>query len=172
MHRAWAGRFFASETAAQIVGAGLYDFSKQPYQGETRLGNAAGAMAGFAVFGAGNQVMHNLLPTVSSTIGNFAIEGAGRFAVGTLGGLTSYETSNRVANLTGAHNELSWDGRLQSMAQGGFVNFALPVVQESANKLVDYAMHSRGKGLPVDRDLKNNNLDDSELQKLAEKTPG
>ncbi len=47
-----AARFMASESAAQIMGAGAYDFIKAPNQGETRLGNAVGTMAGFSVFEA------------------------------------------------------------------------------------------------------------------------
>jgi len=163
-----AGRFFASQTAAQIIGAGLYDFSKKPFQGETRLGNAAGSMAGFAVFGAGNKLTQEMVPAFSSKLDTFAVQGAARFAVGTAGGLTSYEASNRVSNMLGQHNQLSWDGRLQSMASGGFVNFALPVVQEGANKVVDYVSQQWSKGIAVDRELQNSNNNDQDLQKLAD----
>ena len=163
-----AGRLLASQTAAQIIGAGLYDFSKKPFQGETRLGNAAGSMAGFAVFGAGNELAQGVVPAFSSKLAGFAVQGAARFAVGTVGGLTSYEASNRVSNALGEQNQLSWDGRLQSMASGGFVNFALPVVQEGANKVVDYVSQSLSKGTPVARELQNSNNNDQDLQKLSD----
>src|SRR6185436_17031707 len=62
----------------------------------------------------------------------------------------------------------NWQERLQSMAQGGFVNVALPVVQEGANKVLD-ALYSRSeKGLPIDREIKNRQIDDPDLQKLAD----
>jgi isoamylase len=162
-----AGRLCASEMGAQVLGAGFYDFAKKPYQGETRAGNAAGVMAGFAVFGVGNNLAGKMLPEVASSLGNFGIQGAGRLGVGTLGGLTSYEVSNRTSNALGQKNELTWDGRWQSMASGGFINFGLPLVGEGAQKLIDKGNIATGRGLSVDRYLKYSKLDDPELQRLA-----
>jgi glycogen operon protein len=149
------------------LGAGLYDFAKKPYQGETRTGNALGTMAGFAVFTGGNKAVEKLIPEVSSGLGNATLKGAGRFAVGTLGGLTSYETANRTSNLLGQNNQLSWDGRWQSMASGGFINVGLPLAQEGAQKLIDKGNIVTGRGLSVDRFLQSNKISDPELNALA-----
>ena len=44
-----AARFMASDAIAQIGGAGLYELAQKPLAGQTRLGDAAGTMAGFAL---------------------------------------------------------------------------------------------------------------------------
>ncbi|MBI2809586.1 MAG: hypothetical protein HYX67_01965 [Candidatus Melainabacteria bacterium] len=85
-----AARFMASESAAQIMGAGAYDFIKAPNQGETRFGNAVGTMAGFSVFEGGNKLLSKAVPMAATTqISRLALTGVGRFGVGAVGGLTS-----------------------------------------------------------------------------------
>lgn len=164
-----AARIATSESLAQIGGAGIYEFAQKPFAGQTRLGNAAGTMAGFALFSAGNSLLGRTLPSSASWL----TQGASRFAVGTVGGLGGYESTNLVAGFQGVHHQENWQERWQSMAQGGFVNFALPVVQESANKAIDYAVHSRSwsKGMPIERELKNRQIDEQLLQDLAHENP-
>jgi hypothetical protein len=164
-----SARLMTNESLAQIGGAGLYEFAQKPLDGQTRWGNAAGTMAGFAVFSGGNRLLGETLPLSSSWLA----KGASRFAVGSVGGLGAYETTNFVAGLEGVHHQESWQERWQTMAQGGFVNVGLPVVQEGANKAVDYAVHSRSwsKGMPIERELKNAQLDDSLLQSIAHENP-
>ncbi len=164
-----SARLMTSESLAQIGGAGIYEFAQKPLEGQTRLGNAAGTMAGFAVFSGGNRLLGEALPLSSSWLA----KGASRFAVGSVGGLGSYETTNLVAGLQGVHHQESWQERWQTMAQGGFINVALPVVQEGASKAVDYAVYSQpwSKGMPVGRELNNAQISDSLLQELAHENP-
>jgi isoamylase len=166
-----AARFMASESAAQIMGAGAYDFIKAPNQGETRTGNALATMAGFAVFEGGNQWLSKAIPTAATTqVARLALTGVGRFGVGAAGGLASYDTSNLATSLlTGHENQATMDGRLSAMASGGFINVALPAVQKGFTKAADFALNGRsfGGGIPIERYLQNEGLNDPELSKLS-----
>ncbi|MBS2001950.1 MAG: glycogen-debranching protein [Cyanobacteria bacterium SZAS LIN-5] len=166
-----AARFMANESAAQILGAGAYDFVKAPNQGETRIGNAVGTMAGFAVFEGGNHFISKAVPTAATTqIARLGLTGAGRFGVGAVGGLTSYDAANLTTSLvTGRENQSNMEGRLNAMANGGFINVALPAVQKGFTKAADFAINGRsfGGGIPVERYLQNNGISDPELSKLS-----
>jgi hypothetical protein len=164
-----SARIMANQSLAQIGGAGLYEFAQKPLDGQTRLGNAAGTVAGFAMFSGGNALLGEAAPLSSSLLAKVV----GRTAVGAVGGLGSYETTNFVAGLQGIQHQENWQERFQTMAQGGFVNVALPAVQEGANKAVDYAVHSRSwsKGMPIERELKNGQMSDALLQDLAYENP-
>ncbi|HEY9714324.1 MAG TPA: hypothetical protein V6C72_12715, partial [Chroococcales cyanobacterium] len=168
-----AAKIMASDTAAQIAGAGLYTFAEKPLAGQTRLGNAVGTMAGFAAFSGGNALIDGTAPLFSNSVARFAGLGAMRFAAGTVGGLGSYEATNLVDRMQGVQHQESWDQRFESMAQGGLINFALPVVQEGASRVADAAVYSQpwSKGTPVLRDLKNNNVTDQEVVDLARDNP-
>jgi glycogen operon protein len=166
-----AGRFMASGSAAQIFGAGAYDFIKAPNAGETRAGNALGTMAGFAVFEGGNHWLSKAVPLAATTgLSRMALTGIGRFGVGAAGGLVSYDSSNLATSLvTGQANHATMEGRLSAMANGGFINVALPVVQKGITKAADLAVNGRsfGSGVPVERYLQNEGLNDPELNKLS-----
>jgi hypothetical protein len=164
-----AARLMASESVAQVAGAGLYEFAQKPLAGQTRLGNSAGVMAGFALFSGGELGLGKVAPMLSGSVERAVAKGTGRLAVGAVGGLGSYETTNYVSGLLGVKHEENWGERWQSMAQAGFVNFGLPVFQEGASKVVDQAIYSRpgSKGLPVQREIKNNGFNDPELQGLV-----
>jgi phosphatidylserine/phosphatidylglycerophosphate/cardiolipin synthase-like enzyme len=132
-----AARTLTSMSTANIVGAGLYDLAKAPNPGETRLGNAAGSVAAFGVFAAGNELLG-----ASKTIANSAVLGGlGRIGVGMAGGLTSLETSHLVSKALGVKSEVSWDDRINSMASGGFINVTMPIVQKGLSDLIDGARH-------------------------------
>ncbi len=164
-----AARIMASENIAQIAGAGLYSFAQKPGEGQTRLGQAVGTMAGFAAFAGGNALLGKYMPELQSSTANTLAQGAGRFAVGAAGGLASYESSNLTTSMQGIKHQETWNERLQSMAQGGFVNVALPAMQERANKIIDDLVYSRpgSKGLPLERDLKKNGISDPDLEQIA-----
>lgn len=164
-----AARIFASENLAQIAGAGIYSFAQKPGEGQTRLGQAVGTMAGFAAFAGGNALLGKYIPEFQSSTANALTQAASRFAVGATGGLASYESSNLTASLQGVQHTENWQERLQSMAQGGFVNIALPAMQERANKVIDDLVYSRpgSKGLPVDREIKNKGINDPDIDQIA-----
>jgi isoamylase len=146
-----AARILASDATAQIVGAGLYDFAKAPNPGETRLGNTAASVAAFGMYAAGNHLLAS-----SKTIAESSLyTGLGRVAVGAAGGLTALETSHLVSKMQGVNNDLTWDDRFKAMASGGFVNVAMPPLQKSITRFVDYSINGQpwGKGIPVERYL-------------------
>ena len=129
-----------NQTAAQIVGAGVYDFIKAPNQGETRLGNMAGTVAAFSVFSGGNYLLGT-----SKTIAESALyTGLGRVGVGALGGLTSLETSHFVSSKLGAEsNPITWNDRYKAMASGGFINVALPPISRALNSVYENAKDAK-----------------------------
>lgn len=49
-----AGRIMANESAAQILGAGLYDVARTPRPGESHFGNGVASVLSFSTFEAGN----------------------------------------------------------------------------------------------------------------------
>lgn len=163
-----AARIMASDNIAQIAGAGIYSFAQKPAEGQTRLASAVGTMAGFAAFSGGNAILGKYMPEFTSPTASTLAQAAGRFAVGAAGGLGSYESSNLVASMQGIKHQESWQERFQSMAQGGFVNVALPAIQEKANQVVDELVYSRpgSKGMPVDRELKNRGISDPDLDQI------
>lgn len=134
-----ASRVLNSMSTAQIVGAGLYDFAKAPNAGETRIGNAAGSVAAFGVFAGGNELLGASKTIANSTL----LSGLGRVGVGMAGGLTSLETSHFVSNKLGVQSDITWSDRINSMASGGFINVAMPVVQKGLTQIVDGALHSQ-----------------------------
>lgn len=162
-----AGRFFASETTAQVLGAGLYDFAKSPHKGETRLGNAAGSMVGFGLFSAGNRFVDTKMAT--STGWNVL----GKIGAGAVGGLGSYETANRVSNMLGLQTETNAEARINAMVNGAFLNVAMPLAQKGATRVIDELVHQRswGNGVPVARQLDYLGFKDPELLQLARENP-
>jgi isoamylase len=124
---------------AQVLGAGAYDFLKAPVTGETRWGNAAGSMTGFGIFTGGNWLGHSLTKTIGSTLGRETLAATSRIGVGALGGLTSYDTANQIAGITGGINQAAGDGRWSAVATGGFLNFGLPLAHKGASTLAERA---------------------------------
>ena len=135
-------RVLNNHSLAQIAGAGLYTFAQKPAEGHTRLAAAAGTMAGFAFFSAGNAAMGKMMPEFANGTAAAIANGTGRFAVGAAAGLGSYESANVVSQMQGVKHESNWDERLQAMAHGGFVNVALPVVQEKVSQAFEAASKS------------------------------
>ena len=134
-----AARTLNSMGTAQIVGAGLYDLSKAPNPGETRLGNALGSMAAFGVFTAGN----NLIGQSEKLSRSLVLGGIGRVGVGMAGGLTSLEASHMISKSLGVQSDITWNDRWNAMAGGGFINVAMPFVQKGVSTVVDGALNSK-----------------------------
>ena len=134
-----AAKILSSQATANIVGAGLFDLAKSPNPGETRLGNAIGSMAAFGAFSIGNGLVGQSKAIAESGL----YTGLGRVAVGAAGGLTGLEVGHFVNKSLGGNNEsLTWDDRFRAMAQGGFVNFAMPPMQRAITQVVEGAKTS------------------------------
>lgn len=129
-----AAKFLTSNATGQILGAGLFDFTKAPNQGETRLGNSLGSMAAFTAFHVGNNWLSQSKTIASSNI----YTGIGRATVGAVGGLTGLETANFINRslLADAHT-LTADDRWRAVAQGAFLNTALPPLQQKLSDVID-----------------------------------
>ena len=130
-----AGKYIANEGLAQIVGAGAYEALKKPHEGETRIGNSVGTMAGFAVFNGGNGLVERTGALVENRYGQMGLRNLSRLGVGSAGGLVSYETSNKVAALTGGKDAATLSGGLEAMASGALINTGLPVAHAGLNRL-------------------------------------
>lgn len=140
-----AARFINHHATGQILGAGLFDFAKSPNQGETRIGNSVGSMAAFAVFASGNGMVNK----VERIANNNIYAGVGRIAVGAAGGLTGLETSRLVSRGLGSDAPaVTGDERWTAMLHGGFVNFALPVVQKTIVNTLEGAPASADNSTP------------------------
>ena len=171
--RGAAARAVSSGATARILGAGGYEMLKEPEPGATRLGNALGTMAGFGVFEAGNALLGSGTAAMTRGAERAVTVGVGRIGVGSIGGLTTYETSHVVASLQGQKDTRNWDDRVAAMAGGGFINFGLPLVHQGLNRAIDAGYNSRsfGPGVPVERYLANNGIEDAKILHAARWNP-
>jgi hypothetical protein len=165
-------RLLASEKTATILGAGLYEGLKEPGQGESRLANAAGTMAGFAVFefapGMIGKAMPGLASMNISALSKTVPVGLGfnRIATGMAGGTVSYLTSHELAGQSIDGKEL-----MQSAITGGVMNVALPALQETLAKPIDAFNNRIGRGVPVQRWLSNQGQENTLLNELGAQVP-
>lgn len=105
-----------SNAAAQILGAGAYDFARVPFEGETRLGNAMGGAAAFGIFERGNRLSAGL---------KFADRISTRAITGVAGSAAYSFVSHGVS-----HGELPDSGKiLESSVSGAVTNVFLPPTQ-------------------------------------------
>lgn len=153
-----------------VLGAGIYDFAKEPLPGETRFGTAAGSMAGFSVFEVGNAFIRGKSGTMFDSL---AKRTAGRFAVGTTGGLTTFETSQTIDGMLGASDDRSWRLRFESAVSGGFLNVALPAVHSGMTRAIDngYNARSYGPGVPIQRYMQYKGVNDVAVLQSATWNP-
>lgn len=141
-----------SESAAQIVGAGIYDYSRLTRAGETNLGNSLAGASSFAVFEAGNMLSRGL-PGGALTK---TVLGVGlRSLTGIAGATTQHTVSGLVAR-----GELPTSKELyEASAHGAVMNIALPATQRlighAVTKPLDYFNTRAGRGIPVDRYVQN-----------------
>lgn len=171
--RGMSARIMTNSSVANVVGAGLYDFAKEPLQGETRLGTALGTMAGFSVFEAGNHILGQRTRFIASTNHRLLAQTAGRFAVGAGGGALTFETSQAMDGMLGARDDRSWHGRLEHAVSGGFLNVAMPVLHKGVERAVDAGYNSRsfGPGVPVGRFLQYRGITDLNVIEQARWNP-
>lgn len=122
-----------SETAAQIIGAGLFDLARCPEGRETRAGNALGSLTAFSTFAAGN----HLIGASKSLNGSRLFTGLARVGVGSAGALAGLETSHYVASLSGESASLTMNERMKAMVHGGFINVSLPALSRKLSDMVE-----------------------------------
>lgn len=104
-----AAKFLASNSAALITGATIYDGLKKPEHNQTRIGNALGAAAGFSVFEAG---------TILGRGSSGATLAFMRAVTGGLGAAAQVSTSDYLST-----GQLPTQDRLlQAAAQGAILN--------------------------------------------------
>lgn len=165
-------RLLASEKTATILGAGLYEGLKEPGQGESRLANAAGTMAGFAVFEFAPGMISKAVPGLASmnisALSKTVPVGLGfnRIATGMAGGTVSYLTSHELSGQSIDGKEL-----MQSAITGGVMNVALPALQETLAKPIDAFNNRIGRGVPVQRWLANHGQENTLLNELGAQVP-
>lgn len=151
----------ASEHAAMMTGAAVYDFSRETHKGETRLGNAAGGLAMFAVIGRGNQLALSTENMVKRTM--FKI-GAGGLGADMQAVVSEGISQHRLPTLRklGDH-----------FVSGGAMNIALPYVQDKLNRSTDGVNHALGRGIPIDRFIAQEGIagKSASLEHLANENP-
>lgn len=141
-----------SESAAQIAGAGLYDYARLTREGETSMGNALGGASSFAVFEAGNMLSRGL-PGGALTKSVLSV------GLRSLTGVAGATTHQTVSGLV-ARGELPTSHQLyEASAHGAVMNVALPATQrligQAVTRPVDYINTRLGRGIPVDRYVQN-----------------
>jgi hypothetical protein len=122
-----AASILASDSVAQLAGAGLYAGMKRPQPGETRLGNAVSTVAGFAIFEAGNKLTGLSTFNKAGTLPLLARTGL-RVGTGFAGGVVQSELSSLIGHGKPADRELA----IQSGVGGAFLNSALGAAQDIA----------------------------------------
>lgn len=133
---------FKSQKTAMILGAGGYDFFRVPEYGQTRLGNAMGGAAGFAVFESMNPLIKRLpgLPA----------KGLGMLAIGVAGSSTQFGLSEFISK-----GEVNTDMLGQVAIQGGALNVILPGTQRGLLKLANDSNVALGRGIYGDQWLQS-----------------
>lgn len=117
-------RALTSTTGSMIAGAAIYDVARKPHEGETRLGNTAAGVAGFAVFGAGNHLIANT---------GLAIKLAAMPAIGAIGGLVQRQTSIGLTE----HRWLNSTETEQAAVQGALLNTMMPLASKGISRLLE-----------------------------------
>ena len=119
-----AASILTSNRLALLSGAGTYAALKRPLEGETRLGNAVGTVAAFAIFDAGNTIA-----SLSKFNNSFATRSALRLATGFLGGATQVEASSLVSQNKHANKDLL----IQSGVAGASLNFSMGYLHDTVS---------------------------------------
>lgn len=138
-----AGKVLASESIAQIVGAGLYDSNKELHGKETHLQNGAAGMLSFSLIEAGNLLSQGRTKLVATAFR------------GTSGGCSGI-ISDVVAhpdNVNQKFFEMS-NNYGGTFATGAAMSLLLPGAHAGVAKLHDKACLAFGKGIAIDRYLK------------------
>lgn len=137
-----AARIIASDRTAMILGAGIYDYYREPRPGESRVRNALGGMLSFSIFELGNIGSHSL-PLITAL--------PSRFAVGFAGGAGGHLIS---------HFGQPTDEILKAGVSGAFMNSFLPGAQRGAHWLGDVTVNRwLHRGSPVGRVIESRGWD-------------
>lgn len=126
-----------NEGVAMVVGAGVYDFTKAPREGETRLGNSLGSMATFTTFESGNALIKYSTGNLKAPVLKALTVGGSRAVVGGLGGIAGFETSHFVTELQGVQNNTTRKQMWDAIASGSFLNVGLPLVHKGLTQLAN-----------------------------------
>lgn len=138
-------RLLKNEGIANVCGAALYDGFRPLREGESRLGNVAGGVAAFSVFGLGNHLGRNL-----GTGWKIAARGATGFAGADSQLLVSRYLTNGALP---AGEEL-----FQAGVAGMAMNNLLPPVQDVMTRKLSEAKFSLGFKTPAERATSAPNL--------------
>lgn len=171
-------RIIASNKTGQILGAGIYDFAKEPEKeaeakgkavpngGEPaattkeRLATGGAGAASFAVYEAMNPLLHK-----TGVVGRFLEQSgiAKKLAVKTAGLFTIGATGSAVGSATRTGIN---EGRLirpeemqESALSGGAMNIILPTVQHGIGKAINHLNIKLRRGIPIQDYVKDNNID-------------
>lgn len=144
-----------NDRVMQVLGAGAYDFAKNPQPGQSRLRNAVGTMVTFGGFEFGNSLLSKSLPLEAALPARFAI-GAGASIAGS-------EVSNPTTNL---------DVLGKTALSGGLMNALLPPLQAKVGQASDAMSNAIGRGVRVDKYIANQGWSDNpELSRLSRLSP-
>jgi hypothetical protein len=125
-----------------ILGAGSYDFFRVPEHGQTRLGNAAGGAAGFAIFEGFNPLIKKM--------SGVPAKGLSMLAVGVAGSSTQFAISEFISK-----GEVNTEVLGQVAMQGGALNLILPGAQRGLLAVANEANIASGRGIYGDRWLQS-----------------
>ncbi len=120
-----------NDSRCQIAGAGLYEAAQKPDKNQTRIANALGTMASFAVFEGGNKLSSAI--DLNKGYLNVIARGSTRALTGAAGGFVNYSAATLLPDFTNNYkNTINMEGTIAAMASGGLMNVALPGLQKLA----------------------------------------
>lgn len=156
-------KVLASERVALSAGAFAFDYARDPGKGQTRLSNAIGGAAAFAIIGHGNEK--------SLLAGSHLSRSGLRMAVGGSAAVTQALVSDLAQGRLPDANAL---GKLPDhFVQGAAMNVLLPWAHEKLTRGTDAVNNALGRGIPVDRFIKQEGLagQAAGLEHLASENP-
>jgi hypothetical protein len=148
----YASALLTNEKTGMVLGAGLLGAARTPEGDQTRVGNAAGAMLGFAAYeGAG-----------SLWAGWTARPLIQRAGAGVLGGMAQTTVQNLISN----HDAGSWQETSINGVTGGVISTFLPLGHAAISHVVGTEAPIIGNRMPKER----TDLTDSQLAELRANT--
>jgi len=144
-----AAKLATSERFALVSGAGAYDFLRDDNPNGTslreRVGNSLGGASAFYVFGVGNAL---------TAEAGLSAKIVGRAATGALGA----EAQNVISAGVGRGQLPTVKDLSDAAISGGAMNLILPFAQEKITAGADRLNVWRGRGIPAQRYIMNNDL--------------
>jgi len=135
-----SSKIVASETAASIVGCAVYDFARDPLEGETRVGNAAGGATAAVFLAGGHLADAKSAAFLAKRLGADFVAQPGFQAAHRLGwraatGGVAFPAQTLVSSEVSG-KDWTWHELGAASVHGMALNTALPYVQEGLNKTV------------------------------------